>query len=228
MNTIQKIITLGLLTVILNLLGCGEEKTTNQNQNSTNIDSMNIVSFEEQFETFNKLGFKLNTGTNISDVDRWGGHSEFEKEPYSLMYVTLGQSIEKEPWTPLTNKCLHFDTEAIEDHGSYIAILQNLERLSKGELKFENLKDYVDIESKKAWVSFTINGFKYKWDMKVDDDWVDTDLFLKVVELTNKFGTKGKFTYYNTGGQDAVIGYETPETLEKIVNATKLKIEWLN
>lgn len=219
---------MGLISGLLSLFGCGDKKTTDQEKKTTKSDTMKAVPFDTQLETFKQLGFTLNTGTDISDVDRWGGHAEFEKEPYSLMYTTLGQTIEREPWTPLTNKCWDFDTEAIEDHGSYITIMQNLERLAHGELKFENLKDYVEIENNKAWVSFTTNGDNYKWDMKVEDDWVDTDLFSKVVELTKKYQTKGKYTYYDTGGQDAVIGYETPETLEKIVRATGLKIEWLN
>ncbi len=95
-------------------------------------------------------------------------------------------------------------------------------------IKFENLKDYVDVEEEKAWVSFTVNGVNYKWDLKVDNDWTDENLFTKVIELTNKLKTKGKYTYFNTGGQDMVIGFETPEKRDEIIKATGLKIEWLN
>jgi len=38
---------------------------------------------------------------------------------------------------------------------------------------------------------------------------------------------KGKFTFFNTGGQDFVLGYHTPEELEKIRKATGLDIVWL-
>jgi hypothetical protein len=106
--------------------------------------------------------------------------------------------------------------------------MKNLERLSHGEIKFEKLKDFVDIEKEKAWVSFTVNKVNYKWNLKVNDDWVDEELFTKVVELTNKLNTKGKYTYFDTGGQSAVIGYETPEKRDEIIKATGLKIEWLN
>ena len=61
------------------------------------------------------------------------------------MYITIGQTIEQEPWTPLTDRCWKFDTEAIKDQGSYIDIFKNLERITRGELKFENVKDFVDI-----------------------------------------------------------------------------------
>ncbi|MCC1485672.1 hypothetical protein J1C55_13820 [Winogradskyella sp. E313] len=181
--------------------------------------------FEQQLEIFRELGFDLNNGTNKSDIERWE-KQEFLDEPFTLMYMTLGQTIEREPWTPLTNKCWDFDTEAIEDHGSYIEIFENLERITRGELKFENVKDYVDIEEGKAWVSFTFSGKEYKWNLEVDDDWVDTDLFSKVVELTEKVKSKGRYTYFDTGGQNAVIGFETEKSLKEIKSKTGLKIEW--
>lgn len=184
------------------------------------------LSFEKQLQIFKELGFELNTGANKSDIERWE-KQDFLDDPFSLMYMTLGQTIEREPWTPLTNKCWDFDTEAIEDHGSYVEIFKNLERITEGELNFENLKDYVDIEEEEAWVSFTFRGIEYKWDLKVDDDWVDTDLFSKIVALTIKNNSKGKYTYFDTGGQNAVFGFETPESLKEIKNRTGLKIEWL-
>ncbi len=184
-------------------------------------------SFREQLEIFKELGFELNDGTDKSDIERWD-KQDFLDEPFSLMYMTLGQTIEREPWTPLTNKCWDFDTEAIEGHGSYVDILENLERITRGGLKFEKVKDYVDIEDEKAWISFRFNGKDYKWDLKVDNDWVDTDLFSKIVNLTENSYSEGRYTYFDTGGQNAVIGFETAENLKEIKNRTGLKIVWLN
>lgn len=184
-------------------------------------------SFEEQLEIFKELGFELNKGTDKSDIERWD-KQDFLDDPFSLMYMTLGQTIEREPWTPLTDKCWDFDTEAIEDHGSYIDIIKNLERITRDSLKFENVKDYVDIEEGKAWVSFTFENKDYKWNLKVDNDWVDFELFSKIVELTKNSKTKGQYTYFDTGGQNAVIGFETIESLKEIKNKTGLKIVWLN
>ncbi len=194
----------------------------------SNLFSNQKPTFEQQFETFKQLGFALNEGVSISDINRWqGGHKEFEDLPYHLMYQTLGSTIEREPWTPLTNKCWDFDTEAIEDHGAYIDIMRNISRITNGELIFENITDYVDIDEETAWVAFTCKGDNYKWNLKVDNDWVDGDLFDKVQELTDKYKTKGKFTFFNTGGQAFVLGYATPEELENIRNATGLEIVWL-
>jgi hypothetical protein len=211
------IIAMGFLSTLFGFSGCnGQSKSGNK------------PSFQEQLEIFTELGFTLNQGIDTSDINRWeGGYKEFEDQPFSLMYQTLGQTIEEEPWTPITNKCWNFDIEAIEDHGSYIEIMKNISRITNGELVFENIEDYVDIEEGKAWVSFTCQGDSYKWNLKVDDDWVDGSLFDKVQELAEKYKTKGRFTYFNTGGQDFVLGYHTKEELETIKGKTKLNIVWL-
>ena len=202
-------------------------KLTNSSLSEKNISLLKNPSFEEQLEVFKELGFELNAGTNKSDIQRWD-EQDFLEESFSLMYITLGQTIEREPWTPLTNKCWDFDTEAIEDQGSYVDIFKNLERITRGNLKFENVKDYVDIEEEIAWISFTFKEKDYKWNLKVDNDWVDTELFSKIVNLIEKSNTKGRYTYFDTGGQNAVIGFETAESLKEIKSKTGLKIVWLN
>jgi hypothetical protein len=212
----KKIIVMSFLSGLFGLSGCNGQSEKSK------------PTFDEQLKTFSELGFELNKGIDTSDINRWeNGHKEFEDQPYHLMYMTLGQTIEREPWTPITNKCWDFDLEAIEDHGAYVEIMKNISRITNGDLTFENLEDYVDIEEGKAWISFTCNGDNYKWDLKVDDDWADGDLFDKVQALTGKYKTKGKFTYFNTGGQDFVLGYHTKEELEEIKNATELNIVWL-
>jgi len=217
-----------LFGIAICLIGCSEQATNGQSSSPPPKIEKKSVSFEHQLETFKTLGFDLNPTITVSDIDRWGGKKEFDTPPFMMMYITLGQTIEREPWTPLTDRVWDFDMEAIEDHGAYIDIMKNLERITRGELTFSNLKDYVDIENEKAWVSFSVRGKTYKWNLKVDNDWVDSQLFSKIVELTKVLKTKGRYTYFDTGGQDAVIGFETPESRELIIQATGLKIEWLN
>ncbi len=214
------ILVTGILICLLGLFGCnGQTNTKNKIKQPT---------FQEQLETFKELGFTLNQGISISDINRWeGGYKEFVNKPYHLMYQTLGQTIEREPWTPITNKCWDFDLEAIEDNGAYVNIMENISRITNGDLVFENLKDYVDIEEKKAWVSFTCKGENYKWELKVDDDWADEKLFNNAQELADKYKTNRRFTYFNTGGQDFVLGYHSKEELELIKQKTGLEIDWL-
>ena len=220
---------MGIVTSLLSFFGCSDRAANGQAlPPPPTVPEKKPIPFDKQLETFTNLGFRLNPGISVTDVDRWGGKKEFDDPPYMMLYITLGQTIEREPWTPLTDRVWDFDVEAIEDHGAYVEIMKNLERISRDELKFGDLKDYVDVEKGKAWVSFSVKGVKYHWDLKVNDDWVDEELFSKLVALTQQLKTKGKYTYFNTGGQDALIGYETPESKDAIVKATGLKIVWLS
>ncbi len=186
------------------------------------------VSFEQQLEIFKGLGFTLNNGVEISDIDRCSeGKVAFEVDPFELMYTILGQTLEREPWTPLTNQIWYFDTEAIQDNGCYVDILQNLSRISNNELAFENLEDLIDFEKEECWVSFTLRGVSYKWDLELNDDWVDPKLFDKVKDLTDKLQTKGRFTVLTFGTQEIIFGYCIPEQLKEIKKATGLNITWL-
>ena len=122
---------------------------------------------------------------------------------------------------------IDFDTECIEDNGSYIDILENIKRISKNKLNFENIKDFVDIENEKAWVSFELNGQHHKWNLRVDNDWVDGSLFDKIIALNSELNHLEKLTIYGLG-QDGVIDYMTEKEMAEFKKITKIKIKWLN
>lgn len=219
----------GIIAFIVSLFSNSSNEVNGQGPPPpVQVQNRNSPSFDEQWSVFKSLGFELTSETLIADFEKLKSDKLIVEQPFSHLYMELGRGLQREPWTPFTNRVWDFDTEAIEDHGAYVEIMRNLERISRGELKFDNLKDYVDIEERKAWVSFSINGQDFRWDLVVDDDWVDPQLFTKVVELTRKLNTKGRYTYFDTGGQNAVVGFETPESRAAIIKATGLKIEWLD
>ena len=205
------------MDILSNLFG-GDKRNAKANES---------LSVKEQLETLEILGLILNEGIDRSEIIEMAEalHAE-NAAPYTILYAVLGCTSE-ESGMPFTNHCWDFDTEAIEDHGAYVDIVENISRITKGEFKFENIEDYVDLEEEIAWVSFSCRGDKYKWDLEVDNDWVDGRLFDKMQELAVKYNTNGKFTYYNTGGQDFVLGFHTPEELERIKETTGLELVWL-
>jgi hypothetical protein len=226
MNTLIICLWVGLVALTAGIGGCVNKPANGQM--APPPAPRKAVSFDQQWEIFRRLGFDLNPTIEKSVLDEFRNDKSIEERPYFNLYIELGRTIEKEPWTPLTDRVWNFDTEAIEDNGDYVDIMKNLERVSRGEIRFENLKDRVDLEEGVAWVSFTVRGRSYKWDLKVDDDWVDATLFTKVAALTSTLRTKGRYTYFDTGGQDVVIGYETPEGRQRLIAATGLKVEWMN
>ncbi|OHD11669.1 MAG: hypothetical protein A2086_15995 [Spirochaetes bacterium GWD1_27_9] len=184
------------------------------------------ISFEEQYKIFQDLEFKLNEGVTIQDIKRWENDS-FLKEPFSLLYVTLGQDIEREPWTHITNKVWYFDTECIVENGDYVNILKRIQIMSNNQLLFINLKDEINIFKKTANVSFVLNNKEYNIKLKVKDDWVDERLFSELVKIISKNNLNGNLTYFNTGDQCCVIGWATEKELNEIRSKTGLKVEWL-
>lgn len=191
-----------------------------KSRDSANKSYTKEYTFEEQLSVFQSLGFTLNEVIEIDDL-RIFASEEYEKNPFSLMYISLG-SVEEYNFASITDRCWDFDTEAIEDYGDYIVIIENLRRISRGEMDFRNVRDEVDIENGVTKVSFTLFGDNYSFDLVINNDWVDVSLFTKIVELTAKYGTKGRYTFFDTGGQSVVIGYEKPEDLNKIIKATGL------
>ncbi|MDX1905753.1 MAG: hypothetical protein SF053_01875 [Bacteroidia bacterium] len=212
------------LTGIGALWGMGNKTALAQSAQTSHPEN---VRFEDKLKVFSTLGFVYDEGVVKQDiVDTWG-KERLEHITYSQLYITLGSELHREPWTPITNQCWYFDTEAIDGEGAYVAIIQNLARISNGELPFENISDVVDWDRQQASVSFDLKGDRYSWELVFDEDWVDTDLFVKIVALTRQYNTRGRFTFYDLGGQDVVIGWATPEKLEEINATTGLGIVWL-
>lgn len=77
-----------------------------------------------------------------------------------------------------------------------------------------NIQDYVDIENEQAWVSFDFENMHVKWDLEIDGDWLDPDIFLKFNELI-KDQTDNRLVIA-TLGQDCLLAYLDKEQLKGI------------
>ena len=186
--------------------------------------------FEEQLQNLAVCGIKLRPQFSPEVLFEEWERKEFEREPYEMLLVALGN--EKEigtwQWTSLSNDIWHFDTECIEDHGAYIAIAERMRNLADGDLPLQNITDYVDVEDETAWLEFVLDAKKYHWDLQVEDDWVDTEIFGKFIELLANRSSNKKYTYLDLRGQDCLIGCCTSEELAKLRKVTELDIEWLS
>lgn len=187
-----------------------------------------VAVFKAALDKLITAGIKINPEVQESDIfDRWTEVLDYYSSPIEALYITLGDSTEYEPYTNFSDSCWHFDMEAIEGEGSYVRILENLRRISNGDLDFQNITDYCnDDEDNKAWISFEFNGDRYKWELDVDDDWVDSYLFDKIQDLCRKYNKKGRLTYFSEG-QGFVTSYLTEDEFNKIKEITQLKLQWL-
>jgi hypothetical protein len=189
------------------------------------------IPLEDQLRVLTDCGIKLApfiTPEYLAHAVSGGG---YEKDPYLLLLCVLGGEAEgespEELFGYLSDNIWHFDTECIDDHGSYAAIASRMAVLAQGGLPLLNVEDYVDVEEGEAWLSFTLDDRSYKWPAKVDDDWVDPFIIAKLTELLDSRNVGKRFTYINLGGQDCLIGCATPEQRSCLESQTGLKVEWL-
>jgi hypothetical protein len=152
--------------------------------------------------------------------------AKIEKDGFELLLAAMGDE-QFDPKTfavldPLSDDVWHFDTEAIEDHGSYVRIVENCRRMTGGDLKFEGVRDYVDVGEKIAWLELSTNGRNERVELKVDNDWVDPMIFAKLVEWLYETGSTRRFAMQGLG-QDLLLICKPPEQTRAINTVTGLR-----
>ncbi len=179
---------------------------------SKKIKSPTKTDISQQLQQLEQAGIALAPGRTIKDIPE-----ELNDGTYESLLIAMGGELEGKDgqWVPLSHDIWHFDTECIEDHGDYARIAARLSKITKGELSLQNIKDFVDIEAKTAWLSFVLDGKEYKWELKVDDDWVDADVFSKFARLMKERNPEKNFAYMSLG-QDALVICCTPGQLKML------------
>jgi len=72
-----------------------------------------------------------------------------------------------------------------------------------------------------------MDGEQFSWELSVEDDWVDTSLFGKFIDLLKKKTSAHRYTYMDLGGQDCLIGFATDEQRKKLNSEFGLNFVWL-
>lgn len=164
---------------------------------------------EEKFQRLAECGFKLRPEFSASKLIESWGREVLAGSDFKGVLVCLGSEGDAPPYTPRCDNLWHFDTECIEDHGSYKRIAQRMSDMAGESLPLTDIEDYVDIDEGKAWLRFRCKGQAVQIDCKVEDDWVDTDVFGHFIQLLAKCDPNKLFIYYDLGGQDCIIGCAT-------------------
>lgn len=141
------------------------------------------VPLEAQLSVLAACGIQPKPSITVDDLLYSFERETYEKEPYIPLLCILGSESERDLTTFLSDNVWHLDTECIEDHGSYAHVAYRMADLSGGALPVSDVRDYVDIEDGKAWLSFILNGEEIKWDARVQDDWIDPAILTKFVRL---------------------------------------------
>ena len=182
---------------------------------SPNADDSQMT-LEQKLEVLASCGLRLAEPFTCDDLLKSWNRVDYEKPGYDLVLVGLGMTEEQEPWRNHCVSLWHFDTECIEDHGDYKKIAERMAAMTQGSLTIENVRDYVDVERKDAWFSFSFRGKDIKIQCEVQDDWVDATIFGRFVEFLAQSDSAKIYVYYDLGGQDCLIGCVTKEQLKSL------------
>lgn len=177
----------------------------------------NTIPLEEQLKKLENLGITLNSNVTIGNLLFEMNRKDLESKPYLFLLMALGGEFETSDnvWLHISDNIWYLDTECIEDNGDYVRIIERLIVLSQGILKIKNLTDFVDIDNKKANVSFELNGEYYNWSMEVNDDWLDINILYKLNTVLSKLNTEKRF-FTAVIDQSCLIGFFTQSQAEEL------------
>jgi hypothetical protein len=196
------------------------------------------LTLEDQLDVLQECGISLLPGVTVDHLLISWSRESYQETPFELTLVGCGDPIEEPPWNQWkSNNVWHFDTECIEGNGSYVAIAERMRDLSQGELPLTDIEDDIDEQfddpeqrwQGTAWLAFTLDGERIRWEFEVDSDWVDSSVFTEFVELMERRHCSRRFTYLDLGGgQDCIIGCSTPDQFRMLREKTGLNFQWLS
>ncbi|MBZ0187794.1 MAG: hypothetical protein K8F91_16225, partial [Candidatus Obscuribacterales bacterium] len=153
------------------------------------------IPLETQLAELESCGIKPNPGVSLDDILLSFSRYDYENKPYELLLTALGSQMKREPHPFMSDDIWHLDAECIEDHGSYKIILERIVKLTGGYLPLTHIEDFVDIEAEKAWMSFRLADKEYKWDARIDNDWLDEKILSKLVDLMKQNSCEKRLTH---------------------------------
>ena len=172
------------------------------------------MTLEEQLAKLASCGIKLNDGITIDDLLYSFDRDAYESKPFDLLLFMLGAEVEREPWgRQICSRVWNFDTECINQTGDYVSIVKRLCDVAGQPDLISNATDFVDLDSGKAWLKYTIDGNNREWPIEVNDDWADTLTLSYVMDEIERDGCR---FYSKDNGQAMILYYLDAETAAEI------------
>lgn len=104
MKVVSVVSSIFVLFIVLRIIVWGVRQF-NEPDRSQSTGVRQQVPFDQQLEIFRQLHFDLNPEVDSSDIASWElDDSTAEEQPFMLVYTLLGSCIEREPFTPITNR----------------------------------------------------------------------------------------------------------------------------
>ncbi len=225
----NKKITILVLVGILSFFGFRSTKSE---------PKVGTLSYEQQIEIFKTLGYEFADGVT-KELILTEGYAEpmwnqirrerlkrIEEKPFSHLYFYYGWGNPKVPGFYFSDECIWYDLEFIDSPDKYIWLMKRMGVITKGEIRYTDISIEVDDENYE-WIKFKVNGIDKKWKLQ-KVGYISGSLFKRFSYLPSELNTKGKYTYYDEGGQQFVIDYATESEQKEFIEKTGLQREWLD
>jgi hypothetical protein len=186
-------------------------------------------SIEHRLAALQPLGLGLNSGRTVAELLESWDREAFDQDPI-LLYLSLGGEVEVGPTQGerFCDRMWRFDTECVTGSGDYVEIINNLSRLTSGELSISNVIDSVDLDAPTAWVAFDVGNDRCHWEAVVDDDWADMSIITKFAALLESRSSERRIATVETGGQDCLLVCIRKGDLSKLRTISRLEWKWLS
>lgn len=183
------------------------------------------VTLEVQLQALAEIGLVPNEGVTESDLTMFEDRAQLERRPYRGLVEVMGAELEREPYTPISDRLWMCDHERVEDHGAYREVLMRLEVMTENALGLGGVVDYVDLEQEIAWVEFGFQSARLRWELSVQDDWLDPSIFGRYDRLLEEAGASRRLYSNRTDyGQVELVGAFTLDEKRRFDRLTKIKM----
>jgi hypothetical protein len=185
------------------------------------------LTLEGQLEALRACGLAIEPGLLMGQLEP--ERESFESEPWeSLLYALGTDHGHGAPGETLVADLWHLDTECIEDHGDYAQIARGFSQIAGGALPLTAIRDHVALDRGEAWLSFRLHGRDYRWEARVDDDWLDSTILSRFVALLAEQDSARRIAVYAPENVQDLLLIGTDEAgLACLRRTTGLDLHWL-
>lgn len=172
------------------------------------------MTLEQQLEALSEFGLTLNEGVTVDDLLDSSDREEYESKPFDLILLVLGIEVQREPWGRwICSRAWNLDMECIEETGDYVHIVKRLCEVAGQPDLITHIEDFVDLESGRAWLKYTVAGESRNYTVTVDNDWADPDVIAKIIMDIEHDGFR---FYAKDNGQASIWYYLDSDTAQKL------------
>lgn len=173
------------------------------------------VPLETQLQALAELGIAPRDEAARESLTTGFTEEEFAEDPYHLLLTVLGGCREAEDGTliPNSDDVFFFDVHCGQEPGVYADVIGQLCELSGGVLDVTGITEEPEPEKAKLRVSCTAVGAERVWELEMDGDLFDIDLF---THLSDILPADGKSFFIHVGDDTVTVFFSDAKTAKQL------------